>query len=90
MSLPDVPLPRDVVVVEDSKVEVRSLSRAEVTKMSGLDYDAAENWIVSCGAEVDAEEAARWRQSVGPDVAGIVIDRICELSGLVEGARKSG
>lgn len=87
-----MPLPRDVVLVEDTKVEVRSLSRAEVTKIQALggDYDAAENWILSCGAEVDEEEATRWRQNVGADVAGIVIDRICELSGLVEGARKSG
>lgn len=92
MALPLVALPTDIVVVADEKVEVRGLSRAEALKLQTFDgdLDAAENHILACGTGVTLEEAAEWRAAVAPDVAGALVDRICELSGLVEGAQKSG
>lgn len=91
MNLPSAPLPTDVVVVAGAEVKVRGLSRAEAIRLRdiGGDMDLAENHILACGAGVSEEEAADWRDAVLPEVAGAVIDRICELSGLVEGAQKS-
>jgi hypothetical protein len=92
MALPVAPLPRDVVRVADEDVPVRGLSRAEaieVMNRSG-DLDKVENWLVACGCDVTEAEAHEWRNSVSADVAGPVVDRIVELSGLSEGARKSG
>lgn len=90
--LPSVPLPTDTVEVAGIEVKVRGLSRAEALRIRDFagDMDQAENHILACGAGVTELEAAEWRNSVAPDVAGAVVDRICELSGLVEGAQKSG
>jgi len=92
VTLPDLSLPTTTVAVGDTKVEVRSLSRAEALRIPtfGGDLEVAENFILACGADVTEDEARAWRNSVSPDDAGIVIDAICELSGLVEGAQKSG
>lgn len=92
MSLPSVPLPRDEVVVGGEKVLVRGLSRSEVLRIAAFqgDPDKAENFIVSCGVGVSLEEAQAWRDSIPPETASPLVDRICELSGLVEGAQKSG
>jgi len=86
-----VPLPTDVVCVAGAEIKVRGLSRAEALKIQTFtgDLDGAENHIVACGVGVTEEEAAEWRAATPPDVAGAVVDRICELSGLVEGAQKS-
>lgn len=90
MSLPYVPLPTDVVQVAGQEVKVRGLSRAEVLAIQGRDYEWSDNYILACGAGVTEEEAREWRNAVPPDVGAAVVDRICELSGLVEGAQKSG
>lgn len=91
MSLPPVPLPRDTVDVEGVPVQVRGMSRAEVSKLAGYgsDLDAAENWVLACGCDISMEDAAAWRGAVPADAAGPVIDRICVLSGISEGAQKS-
>lgn len=91
-ALPAVPLPRDTVDVEGVPVQVRGLSRHEVTKLAafGVDVDGAENWALACGTDISVDEATAWRAAVPADVAGAVVDRICELSGLAEGAQKSG
>jgi hypothetical protein len=91
VTLPDVPLPRDTVQVDGVPVAVRGLSRSEVARLSSFagDFDGAENWVLACGAEVSEDEAKAWRAAVPPDAAGLVIDRICELSGITEGAQKS-
>lgn len=88
--LPSAPLPEDVVTVAGQEVKVRGLSRTEATRLRGLELDAAEIHIVACGAGLTEEEAAEWLGSVLAETAAPVIDRICELSGLVEGAQKSG
>lgn len=92
MTLPAVPLPRDKVDVGGEQVEVRALSRSEVSRLARFagDNDAAETFVLACGTDLTEEEAQTWRDSVHTDTAGPVIDRICELSGLGEGAQKSG
>lgn len=91
MSLPDLPLRTDTVVVGDAKVQIRSLSRAEALKVGTFngDMEAAENWLLACGAGVTEDEAREWRNAVSAEDAGTIIDAICELSGLTEGAQKS-
>lgn len=91
MSLPDRSLKTDIVVVGDDKVQIRSLSRSEAIRIQGFagDLDAAENFILACGADVTEDEARAWRANVSAEDGGVVIDAICELSGLVEGAQKS-
>lgn len=92
MGLPSIPLPKDIVEVGGDKVEVRGLSRAEVIKLQTFngDMDAVENFVLSCGTGVSEDEAKEWRGAVPADEAGNLIDRIVELSGLTEGASKSG
>lgn len=91
MGLPIVPLPRDTVEVAGVEVGVRGMSRSEVGRLGELpDYETRENWVLACGAEITEVEAAEWRAATDPETAGLVVDRICELSGLAEGARKSG
>lgn len=92
MSLPVVALPTDVVAVAGAEVKVRGLSRAEALKIQTFtgDLDGAENHILACGTGVTEDEAAEWRANTPPDVAGAIVDRIIELSGLTEGAQKSG
>jgi hypothetical protein len=92
--LPELPpLETTTVALGDGvKVEVRKLSRVEALRISKLsgDVEAADNFILACGAGVTEEEALAWRSKVSPEDAGAVVDAICELSGLVEGAQKSG
>lgn len=91
-SLPPVPLPTDTVNVAGVDVPVRGLSRSEslhITQMNG-DIDAAETYLLARGAGVSEEDAKAWRDSAPADAVGAVVDRIVELSGLTEGAQKSG
>ena len=92
MALPKVSLPTDTVYVDGNKVEVRGLSRAEAMKLPTFagDMDEAEAYILSVGAGVSIEDAKAWREDSPADAVGIVVDRIVELSGLDEGAQKSG
>lgn len=93
MTLPAVPLPRDKVDVHGEQVAVRGMSRLEVARLATGVFagknDDAEIFVLSCGADIPEEEAREWLGSVHADVAGPVLDRICELSGLDEGAQKS-
>lgn len=90
--LPNVPLPKDTVDVEGTKVEVRGLSRAEVLRLQTLskDQDAAEVFLLAQGAGVSEDEAKAWHGATPVETVGAVLDRICELSGITgEGASKS-
>jgi len=91
VSLPVVPLPTDIVSVGGAEVKVRGLSRSETIRLQDFagNMDGAENHVLACGVGVTEDEAAEWRANTPPDVARIVLDRICELSGLDEGAQKS-
>lgn len=93
MSLPVVALPTDVVAVAGAEVKVRGLSRAEALKIHTAfagDLASAETFILACGVGVTEDEAADWRDNTPPEPVGVVVDRIIELSGLAEGAQKSG
>lgn len=84
MGLPRVELPTAVVAVAGVDVPVRGLSRAEVAHLNTFDgdLDLAETYILARGADIDEGEAKEWRASTPAAVAGTVIDRIVELSGL--------
>lgn len=90
MTLPTPPLPTDLVVIADQEIKVRGLSRSEATRLRGMELSAAEVHVLACGCGLTETEAAEWLGSVLAEVAAPVLDRICELSGLVEGAQKSG
>lgn len=93
--LPPVPLPTDTVSVAGTDIVVRGLSRAEATRIAKFngDVDAAESFVLARGVGISEDDAKAWRDATPPDVAGLVVDRIIELSGLTdhpEGATKSG
>lgn len=86
------PLPTRHVALGDTKVEIRSLSRVEALRVAQLsgDVEAIDNFILAAGTGVTEDEAKAWRARATPDDAAAVVDAICELSGLFEGAQKSG
>ena len=90
--LPPFPLLRSSVDLDGHKVEIRALSRAEILQLARFqdDPDAGEDHVLAAGAEIDIDEAREWRRSTPPEIAGLVVDAILELSGLTEGAQKSG
>ena len=90
VSLPTAPIPRDEVKIGNEAVLIRGLSRSEVVRIAKMEPDEAENFVLCCGVGISIEEAAAWRADVPADFASPLIDRICELSGLAEGAQKSG
>lgn len=90
MALPPVTIPRATVKVGDDEVLVRGLSRAEAVHLQsfGSDLDAAENYVLCCGAGVSLEEAAAWRAASPAAVVGEVVDRIVDLSGLGDSGKE--
>lgn len=85
MSLPIVNLrPGKVDLGEYGVVEIRSLSRYELHKIRecGDDIARAECLTLAFGSGVDEAAATEWLKATGTDVAGKVLDAICELSGL--------
>lgn len=92
MNLPAIPLPRDVVNVAGVEVKVRGLSRSEVLRLSKFqgDADAAENFMLTCGLDCDEGQVRVWRESIPATAGDELVERIAELSGLIEGAQKSG
>lgn len=92
MSLPAFPLPRDKVDLAGEQVEVRGLSSYEVAQLAGYagDRAGAEVFVLSCGAEMTEADAREWLRTVPAEAAAPLVDRIAELSGLAEGAQKSG
>jgi hypothetical protein len=87
MPLPSLPLPTDVVEVGGQTVEVRALSRIEGVVLHGPAFrgkpDDAEVYIVSKGTGSSTDDARAWLEETSGDDAGVVIDRILELSGLL-------
>lgn len=92
--LPVVPLATAEVDVAGTTITVRRLSRSEALKLSTQftkdTADRAEAFMVACGVGVSEAEAAEWLGSVDVDTAGIVIDKIAELSGLSPNIGKDG
>jgi hypothetical protein len=87
MSLPVRELPTGRVDIDGTYVDIRSLSRAEALALQ--DYrgreDEAEVVILVAGTGCTEAEAQTWRESTDTRTAGLLIDAILELSGLVEG-----
>lgn len=85
MALPVKAPATDTVDLDGEKVEVRGLTRAEVIRLGSAytnDADAAEVYLVACGTGVTEAEATEWRDATDAMSAGLVIDRIGELTGL--------
>jgi hypothetical protein len=89
-------LPTDTVDLNGSGVvTVRGLSRAEVTHLGKLagDVDGADVYVLARGLvdpELSEDEVRQWRDNAPAAEVALVSDRIVELSGLGEGAQKSG
>lgn len=86
MALPVKALPTATVMVEGTPVEVRGLSRTEALKLStqftAATADEAEVFVVQHGTGVTEDEAREWLGSTDVDTAGLIIDKIVELSGI--------
>lgn len=90
--LPQIPLHSQMVDVGGTKVEVRSLSRAEqlnLAKMSD-DIEAAEVALIAWSTGFAEDEVKTWREDTPGGVVGFLVDEIVRISGMVEGAGKSG
>lgn len=89
--LPKVTFPTRKLELEGGVVELRALSVHEVRQIQEID-DAnrsdATGLAISAGVTVD--EADEWLSSVPADIAALVVRTILELSGIDEGASKSG
>ncbi len=86
---------RDVTLPNGKVVKVRGLSRAELLAGGKGTDDAAEierrNLVVCMVAPtLTHAQAAEWQRSTGPAVISVVSDAMRDLSGLGQGADKSG
>lgn len=90
LKLPVKPLARDTVMIEGQPVELRGLSRAEALKLkthySVETADDAEVFVVMCGTGASKQEATDFLANNDVNTAGLVIDKIIELSGITEGS----
>lgn len=85
-TLPTKALPTSTVDIDGTAVEVRGLSRSEALRLSTHfkdDIDGAESFIIASGTGVTQEQASEWRDATEPATAGIVIDEVLRLSGLM-------
>lgn len=90
MGLPQVPLHSEMVDVAGTKIEVRSLSRAQqvaLTKLSD-DLDAAETAMLAMATGFPEAEVRTWREQTPGDVVGGLVDEVARISGLSEEAHK--
>lgn len=78
---------------DGSKVAVRGLTRDEVLEYQELESLAdRDNWIVARGMtqpRMSVEDVAAWAAAADAGDLVAVSERICELSGLKQGADKS-
>lgn len=77
------------------KIRVRGLSRAEAVALSGVKDDAAklEQKIILYGMaepSLTVDEVARWYDAAPAGLIDIIVKAVERLSGLGEGAPKSG
>lgn len=85
----------DVEVPDVGTVRVRALTRAEALGMTGLKGGPAvlERKLLAAGMvdpAITEDEAEQWQQSASADAIRAVSDAIATLSGMFEGAQKSG
>lgn len=89
--LPQVPLHSEMVDVAGTKIEVRSLSRAQQVSLTKHtdDLDTAETMMLAMATGFTEDEVRVWRETTPGDVVGALSDEVARISGLVEGAAKS-
>lgn len=83
--LPQVELPTKVVTIADQDIEIKSLTRSQVIKISTdykQDVDAAEVFILACGTGQPEEDIRAWRDSTDATTVGVLVDAIVYLSAL--------
>lgn len=92
MGLPQIPLNAEMVDVAGTKIEVRSLSRGEQIRLTkfGDDLDAAEVAMIVMATGFSEDEVRVWREETPGHVVGALIDEVVRISGLSDGAQKSG
>jgi len=92
VALPKIALPSSSIELGGERVEFHSLSRSQALKLH--DYkgreDEAEDFMLACALDIEAEEAHAWRDSTDTETAGKLIDAIIELSGLTDPKEKAG
>ena len=90
--LPKIPLHSEMVDVAGTKIEVRSLSRAEQLKLTKYehDLDAAETVMIAMTTGFPEDEVRTWREETPGDVVNDLIEHIARISGMNHGATKSG
>lgn len=89
--LPKVPLHSEMVDVADTKIEVRSLTRAEQLQLTKYgDLDAAETAMIAITTGFPEDEVRTWREETPGNVVGELVDAIARISGMTPGASKSG
>lgn len=90
--LPQIPLHSEMVDVGGTKIEVRSLSRAEQLKLAKLtdDVDQAEIVMIAWATGFSEDEVRVWREETPGGIVGALTEAIVDVSGMREGAGKSG
>lgn len=84
---------RKVPIEGVGDVTVRGLSRSEVKAAQQLPEDERENVLIALAIvdpELTPEEVGEWLDSAPAGDSTAVMDAVAELSGMSEGARKSG
>jgi phosphoglycolate phosphatase-like HAD superfamily hydrolase len=88
LKLPVRPLPTADVDIDGTTITVRGLSRAAALKVTtafgAARADEAEDFIVAQGTGITEAEAHAWREATEATAAGAVVDKILELSALLD------
>jgi len=81
-----------MVDVAGTKIEVRSLSRAEQLKLTQYenDLDTAETVMIAMTTGFSEDEVRTWREETPGDVVNDLIEQIARISGVNRGTAKSG
>jgi hypothetical protein len=90
-NLPKAKGPVDTVDVDGELVEVRGMTRGEVTTLMGMkdeSVDKSDAFALSCGAGVSTTEAAEWLASAPMGVSQSLLEAVLRLSGLMDGQGK--
>lgn len=92
MTLPRVDAPREKVSVGGEEIEVRGLTRQEGTAVRARKGDAAgmEVLLIAYGTDEPEDDVRQWWEQAPDGVVEPVVQTIVRLSGLGEGAQKSG
>ena len=93
MSLPDISVSRDTILVEGNKVPVRGLTRGENAQVSRLidakKLEEAEILILAKGTDTPEDEARNWYAETNSGVVDSVLRAIQALTGLSSEDSKS-